>query len=310
MSSGDSKKEPNSWEKADIVLKAISAIGIGFLGIAGPMFLDRAQKRDADARLYAELMSRREDAESGLRKDMFSKIIDSIVGPETNDLDKKVLDLELLTYNFHESLNLKPLFEHVMREIDEQSVPTNAQPVPTNAQRDALRHRLEKVAREIAGKQAASLATVGQVARVDFYFDCCTIAATLDTNIVLPAGKSQFGPLIAQVTLSDPDSARRTVRVHLQIRTRAQKTLSDQKFELSYLDFPMIDNTRLPGDERCAAVLEGFVQEEDVPTAYNVQVSLLRFAGLYAGLRDQPYYDEIRSRLGAQSARLEAAGAP
>src|SRR5262249_11225874 len=222
-------------------------------------------------------MSRREDAESGLRKDMFSKIVDSIVGPKTNDLDKQVLDLELLTYNFHESLNLKPLFEHVMRQIEEE-------PGLASAQREALRHRLQKVAREIVDKQAASLGTVGQEAHVDFYFDCCTLGATRDTNVVLPPGRSRLGPLVAEVTVSDPDSARRTVRVRLQIRTRERKTLSDEKFELSYLDFPMIDNTRLPEDERCAAVLEGFAEEDSLPTAYNIRISLLRFAGLYSGL--------------------------
>jgi hypothetical protein len=51
-------------------------------------------------------------------------------------------------------------------------------------------------------------------------------------------------------------------------------------------DFPMIDNTRLSGSERCAVSL----------TALNpniVSVSLAYFPSSRASLKDKPYYDEV-----------------
>ncbi len=57
-------------------------------------------------------MSRREESESALRKDMFQTIIASFVNANARGATStpSVLNLELLAYNFHESLNLKPLF--------------------------------------------------------------------------------------------------------------------------------------------------------------------------------------------------------
>ena len=75
------------------------------------------QTSDTNARLYSELTSRREESESALRKDMFTSIINSFLreGPATPE--QKMLNLELLVYNFHESLDLKPLFQHIQRNI-------------------------------------------------------------------------------------------------------------------------------------------------------------------------------------------------
>ena len=75
------------------------------------------QTSETNARLYSELTSKREESDSALRKDMFTSIINSFLreGPAT--LEQKMLNLELLVYNFHESLNLKPLFVHIQRGI-------------------------------------------------------------------------------------------------------------------------------------------------------------------------------------------------
>ena len=75
------------------------------------------QTADTNARLYSELTSRREESESALRKDMFTSIITSFLGAGPQTLEQKLLNLELLIYNFHESLNLKPLFLHLERQV-------------------------------------------------------------------------------------------------------------------------------------------------------------------------------------------------
>src|SRR5262245_20881505 len=113
----------------------------------GSQVLNRRQALDTNARLYSELMSRREESESSLRKDMFVSIIQSFLTPGSNDLDSKVLNLELLAYNFHESLNLKPLFLDIARRLEK------ADP----RERLGYRLRLNQVAREITAKQLFAL---------------------------------------------------------------------------------------------------------------------------------------------------------
>ncbi|MER3424057.1 MAG: hypothetical protein C4293_13335 [Nitrospiraceae bacterium] len=95
----------------------MTAAVVALLGILGSKYLNEKQAIETNVRLYTELMSKREESESALRKDMFASIIDTFLKPHLNgqapSLDTNVLNLELLAYNFHESLNLKPLFAHV-----------------------------------------------------------------------------------------------------------------------------------------------------------------------------------------------------
>ena len=119
------------WDKATIILQPLggllTAIAVAIFGFVTSNYLrgresreavlrERMQTSDTNARLYSELTSKREESDSALRKDMFTSIINSFLreGPAT--LEQKMLNLELLVYNFHESLNLKPLFLHIDRE--------------------------------------------------------------------------------------------------------------------------------------------------------------------------------------------------
>ncbi|HKQ97118.1 MAG TPA: hypothetical protein VJV75_04515, partial [Candidatus Polarisedimenticolia bacterium] len=144
------------WDKMAIVLAPVggllTALAVAFVGVAGSRVLDRRQAAETNARLYSELMSRREEAESALRKDMFVSIIGSFLQPSAGDLDGKVLNLELLAYNFNESLNLKPLFLDLQRRM------VGLKP----AERDAFVRRLNRVAREISARQLFGLEGRGQ----------------------------------------------------------------------------------------------------------------------------------------------------
>ena len=107
-------RTPDFWRKLEILLSPVggllTAISVAVIGIYGASILNRKQEMDTRAKVYAELTSQREQAETALRKDMLEKIIEFIVTPEEASQDLKVLNMELLAYNFHESLNLKPLF--------------------------------------------------------------------------------------------------------------------------------------------------------------------------------------------------------
>jgi hypothetical protein len=97
----------------------LTAVAVTVVGIYGSDVLDRSRARDSDAQLYAQLMSKREDAETLLRKDMFNSIIGTFLKTSATGYpyEQQVLNLELLAYNFHEALDLAPLFKHVYMDI-------------------------------------------------------------------------------------------------------------------------------------------------------------------------------------------------
>ena len=65
---------------------------------------------------------------------------------------------------------------------------------------------------------------------------------------------------------------------------------SNAEFWVGYFDFPMIDNTRLPHDQRAAVVLNAF---EDGAAA----VTLGLFPGSYASLKDKASLQEVLQNL-------------
>lgn len=65
---------------------------------------------------------------------------------------------------------------------------------------------------------------------------------------------------------------------------------SEQTFWLGPFDFPMIDNTRLTNDQRCAVIINNISHE-------NVRLSVMCFPGAHASLKEKPYYDELVEKL-------------
>jgi hypothetical protein len=275
------------WDRLQILLQPLggllTALAIALFGFKSSEYLERRQAADTNARLYSELMSRREESESALRKDMFVTIIGSFVNSRGTDLDAEVLNLELLAYNFHESLNLKPLFLDIRRRIREGQ--REAKTAAAREQYQDYMDRLERVAREIARKQIIMLEGVGMTfdRTIDMTED--PVGTTLEpATLALEARRAKFSIDVLDVNADD-----REITVGLSVENadstqgRQTKTAS---FTVSFFDFPMIDNTRLAGGDRCAIVLNGF-------SSQSADVTLLYFPGAYASLKEKPYYSEV-----------------
>jgi hypothetical protein len=272
-----------------------TAVAIALLGIKSSEFLNRRQAIESNTRLYSELMSKREESESALRKDMFQTIIGSFVSASgKGDLDSGVLNLELLAYNFHESLNLKPLFLDLKRRIAQSSAQTHS--AAARAEYQDYMDRLERVAREIARKQVIVLEGVGS--KVDRSID-------LSSD---PSGESlepatlQLDSLRATIGIDilSVDKANKELEVSLSVETPDAKLGRQTKtatFTVSYFDFPMIDNTRLTGGDRCAIVLNGF-------SSYSADITVVLFPGAYASLKEKPYYSEVLESVRRENARM------
>jgi hypothetical protein len=290
------------WDRLQIILQPVggifTALAIALLGAKSSDYLERRQAADTNARLYSELMSRREESESALRKDMFQTIIGSFVNANARgtDLDSEVLNLELLAYNFHESLNLKPLFMDMRRRIVAgQAAATTAK---AKADYADYMNRLERVAREIARKQMIVLEGVGK--KFDRTIDMTDdpVGSTLDpATLTLDSRQATFSLDVLDINRAD-----REILLGLSVdtpdSTEGRQTKS-ATFTVSYFDFPMIDNTRLAGGDRCAVVLNGFSDQ-------SADLTLVFFPGAYASLKEKPYYSEViesirRANLGGEA---------
>jgi hypothetical protein len=285
----------DSWDKLAIILQPVggllTAVAIALLGYFSSDFLNRRQAIETNTRLYSELMSRREESESALRKDMFVSIISSFLKPAGGDLSSDVLNLELLAYNFHESLNLKPLFLDLKRRI------ARGEGRAAPADLAEYQGRLERVAREIARKQMIVLEGVGK--KVDRGVDLTSDpeGTTLEPAVLrLEDLQTTFS-----IDVLGVDRKNRELQLGLTIET-PDSTLGRQTktatFSVSYFDFPMIDNTRLDKGQRCAVVLNSFSDE-------SADLTLVLFPGTYASLKEKPYYNEVIENVLSASKRLE-----
>lgn len=291
------RSRKDAWDKAAILLAPIggllTAFAVAFVGMKGSQLLERRQSLDTNARLYSELMSRREEAEASLRKDMFQSIITSFLTPTTDGLSARVLNLELLAYNFHDSLNLKPLFLEVQRQLRRSTDPEKA---------DYLA-RLNRVAREISAKQLFALEGKGQSFRRTADLEALAAAGgaglALDPETVTVDGQTfEVGLRVLKV-----DAEQQQLSVRMRVTAADGSTAlpdSRAQFTVGFYDFPVIDNTRLPTGVRCAATLANFSEvAADVVTVC--------FPGEFASLKDRPYYDEVIQKLRDATEQEQAA---
>jgi hypothetical protein len=307
----------SGWDKAAIILEPaggfFTALSVALVGILGSQFLDRRQARETEfldrrqaqetnVRLYADLMSKREEADSSLRKDMFESIIKTFLEPRTAGPKQKVIGLELLAYNFHDSLDLSPLFRDVYKQINPQ----------TKEGKEYL-NRLEKVASEVTSKQVAALEVSGGKLDGDVVFD--DIDKNLNERIPVMEGtltmhsqdSRDLAPTLRKryfrVDALYVDRPKKQLRLKLKVNTpnaTGQERVDDiddvdTTFWVGFFDFPVIDNTRLAHGQRCAIAFNNF-------RATRAHITLVYFPGSRASLKEKPYYEEIIDSLNRENA--------
>ena len=311
--SGDGKHQWPWIELVKVLALPLVTLVLGYWFNAS---LNERQQIDTTIRLYAEMMGRREEADSNLRKDMFNSILTTFMSkdPATKISDEEairqqILSLELLAYNFHESLDIAPLFKDVERRI-----PTSGK-VPD----PGLLSRLESVALQVIEHQLTALSDVGTVERgdaltekiKDFQAHIMFGMRALKDPMVKPGEGAARLCMSMEATdrsrhyrqfvleLINYNQQAREVQVRLyvsQLLTQEEcqkpdldmetKREVDTNFQVGLFDFPMIDTTRLSGSERSAVSL----------TALNpnvVSITLAYFPASRASLKDKPYYDEV-----------------
>jgi len=297
------KDKRDFWDKIQIVMQPvgglITALTIALVSYYGSSYLNNKQNNEAKISLYTQLMSSREQSESALRKDMFNSILGTIL-KDSHSLDENILQLELLAYNFHESLNLMPLFVYMSRQI---ALEKNIQ------LKDDYQKRLYKMAGDVTSKQISSLegAAARETMFVTFPVDSIKYKPGLSQDFAMDWKDSKVFYDTIKVGSSNSVYKRavflkasgfnvdeKTVNVRLDIETSVNDkfvNMVTQEFTIDYFQFPMIDNTRLSNDMRCAVVMRDF----DFPNF--VEVDILYFPGSHSSLKEKPYYDDVVKKL-------------
>jgi hypothetical protein len=320
--------KPRVVDWMEVLKVAAMPVVITVIGLIVNSSLSERQNVENNLRLYADMMARREQADSDLRKDMFKSILDKFAyatpDPKSVEyLDQQIVNLELLAYNFNESIDLGPLFKHVRSEIPDgrsQSM------TPDQFKRfENLRRRLERVAVEVDERQLTVVGDSGIVVRAG--------AVGLESMDRAPAFLRFTGPhtvgkvlkeedSVTQVCLSLNSSDRdgvhhRRFKVEvidynpnareIQVRLYVSRPLSisncssldldnkayqeiDVTFWLGLFAVPMIDNTRLTHSERTSVSLTELSPDR-------AQIALAYFPSSRASLKDKPYYDELEHDL-------------
>ena len=267
-----------------------AAIAVALFGFFGTKYMEIWKEQETKSRLLADIMSRREAAENELRKDMFKPIIESFLKADPDDFEDQVTSLEVLTYNFHESIDLSPLYKRLHTRISQC--------------RDAVRReqclgRLREAAEVIKYKQIITLEPQGR--KHDFTIENVNLqtkTGSLVTEEELNGVKRSFEIFIDGF---NPETKELKVRLYVTTVDEGGEPVAgstvESKFPLGLFAFPSIDNTRLTHDQRVAIVLKTI----EPPAAV---LTLIYFPGSYSSWKDKPFYDDLLAKL-LQSTRTE-----
>jgi hypothetical protein len=277
----------------------LTALTIALVSYFGSNYLNNRQNNESKIRLYTELMSSREQSESALRKDMFNSILGTIL-KESHSLDENLLQLELLAYNFHESLNLMPLFLYMDRQIGTEK---------NILLKTAYRERLYKMADDVISKQISSLEGAAATEAMFITFPRDSTGHKQGPSEEVPLDwkeskvfydttqvgiKSNVYKRVVYLKAQSYNVGEKTVNVRLDIETSVNDkyiNMVTQEFTIDYFQFPMIDNTRLSNDMRIAVVMRDF----DYPNF--IELNILYFPGSHSSLKEKPYYDDVVKKL-------------
>jgi hypothetical protein len=263
---------------------------------------DQRAQVESRNRLYTELLHKREDADAAVRQAVFNKLMDRYLSPEPKDLDDKLVALELLAVNFHDSLNLSPLFWQIDRQITQLG--NRASPL--------LREHLARVSQGVKDRQMSFLAP-------EDFAKALPVALAAVPSIALPTegciaieALSQADPsgstLQVDASYRDSDGGgtqtlhrrRFTVAVDckdpLQLRLRliVSDAATSQRwiFWVDLYDFPLVTFTPLSRDERFALVLDRY--DDGFGLAW---LRLAYFPASRSGAKDKPHVADVMSRL-------------
>jgi len=160
-------KKYGRLQKVESIAKIVGAVSIPIIGLIVSILLNFNAEKNRRVQLFAEIMSRRESADSDIRASMFNTLMQEYLGLSSDnqgkdniaDIGKKVVFLNLLISNFQEYFNAKPLFEDLygrIKELNKEGLGENE-----SKKLEVLGNDLIKMSKSTARKQEVMLSRIG-----------------------------------------------------------------------------------------------------------------------------------------------------
>lgn len=130
------KVKRDGWYKLRSIGSVSTAIVVALITVFGSTFLSKQNELSSRKHIYTQLLSEQQKSENSIRQGMFEMILKSFLdgkennnGEDANEEDNKhgecaedkirrqLTLLEMITRNFHETMDLKPLFSHLLLSI-------------------------------------------------------------------------------------------------------------------------------------------------------------------------------------------------
>jgi hypothetical protein len=294
-------------DRVDVAAKLIGALAVAYITWIA---------KDYESKMSATtLLSQREQAESSLRAGMLHDLVGPIIGqpgPQKEfDPDRERLLVELLTLNFHDHFEFKPLLAEVDKRL-------------ARSGKEESRRSLESVARRVIDRQVNMLGATARTLEdkaepaVDWYFEETQGTVSLSPPAECQSGdasnrakfKGSFGQVVCthspdgiyrvEVTIRGADFDRKTVKAYVNVlRNTAAAPVTpwarEFEFVLTPFDFPLTDNTEIDPEHRFALMLY-HIRKDD-----NIHLKLVWFPRGYITERERPVnYLEVRKVLGVE----------
>ncbi len=207
-----------------------------------------------------ELMSQRELSEMEFRQKMYD-VLDSKHLDEDVDVRERVTRLKLFQHNFHDIFNARALFDVLEAEANKKP----------ELERDYLIHELVSLAKEITLAQELLVGAEPNLIHMELG-DTTTVELNLEAH-----GEEHDANREADVTLASNDGSMAhwidivllriqehavDLEVTLYVENHEPRKL---RFQVSYFDAPLTDNTLFPDKHRFAITLK----ETDIEGHHN-----------------------------------------
>lgn len=266
-------------EQKSSLISWAQVIATASIGLAGLLFTLQ-QEQNRKAQTAVELMSHREEAEIGFRKQMFDTMILGLLDNK-RPVEERFTVLKIFQHNFHDLFNGRALFDVLAEDAKVQLGNTSPR------YRDFIDH-LVSLAKEVNRSQEQ---LVGGDVRIFKLIKDSLYTISLDFKDEEHAHSKSKESHIAYLRL---DLVKEN-SVYVNLRLLDQDEMIDtsvDSFWVSYYDAPLTDNILLKDGHRFAIVLK-----EVNPNSKEATLKLIHFPAHYVTTGYRPSIERVNEML-------------
>ena len=324
MAAENEDRPTDRWGKLESIAKVLAGFSAVVSAVLLPIFLNSYTEKNRQAEMFVRTMSEREKSDTDIRQSMFQSLLTGYLGSVKEDFVKadedsfrrRIVFLELLTINFQEFFNAKPLFEDVYAGLERKRDMTQSD--AEKKKWDDLENQIVRVSRNIVSRQSKVLNSFGTdvVFNVDKGESICVRLfdgddfanlrrrdgapfSSFDPGRCAEVPAEPKGNLLRHSLAIKPIEVKKayvTIQVVMYDDVfegkvfRGSVPKGSLQFDVSYFDLPYMDNTKMSDGSRFSLIL----RSSDHNSA---EIEAIRFRDDFMSLRDRPVFEEMVQKL-------------